>query len=655
MFKDREAGKAEHIADRLNQVKDNWGYLVEEHTASKREKLYRRLVGDATDLFRVDPDNRIGREYWSDIMYGNQGPLPYAQPAAPTGEPLWAFRQLDDLKNVHHFVDWWIDNRQVDYGDFGGGISDDTDLVEQWPGLALMGVDPDKLRASHMRLADSVYKNGMFTDGLSTIVTDELHSYEEGINSNSEALYINWGDPKVVERLMTTVKAYDRVIKVNPAGHLHIASSWFSGAKVYREGPWEWSKYYSYLLTHPGVLMGQFNADPTARKVVIGLADGLLAHGKQDKTGAWSFPDEINWRSDAERAALPANSAPMQLFWAAYRWTGDAKYLRPILASVDKSGIRAISDLNENLLDALNKRATWGADAVKKAESGKASDLELYLAWQTSGDKRWLEDLYGGEMQAASQRMYMMTEGHWWSDRVEIPSELLQRSRLGGIALKRNFMFPGHTVSWRFAEKDAAEQVAILVPGATPTHFKVIAYNTSGLPVKAAMTSWNVTAGQWRMTSGIDTKGADKADTGVTTRTVPLERSASVDVTFAPHQTTVMEFDLQTPATPVEGRPDIGIGADDLKLTGQTLQVTVHSLGAANAPAGTVTLVDAAGKVVASVASPPLKAPLDLTPKTASVKLTLPAGFNRRGATVHIALPSGAAEITQLNNTVPLP
>ena len=56
-----------------------------------------------------------------------------------------------------------------------------------------------------------------------------------------------------------------------------------------------------------------------------------------------------------------------------------------------------------------------------------------------------------------------------------------------------------------------------------------------------------------------------------------------------------------------------------------------------------------------AIPPPPLKAPLDLTPKTASVKLTLPAGFNRRGAAVHIALPNGAPEITQLNNTVPLP
>src|SRR5215469_7817748 len=324
--------------------------------------------------------------------------------------------------------------------------------------------------------------------------------------------------------------------------------------------------------------MGQFNADPTARKVVIGLADGILAHGKQNADGSWTFPDEINWRTDATRGTLPANSPPMQLMWAAWRWTGDKKYLTPILASVDKSGIKAISDLNENLLDALDKRSTWGADAVKKAAAGKADALELYLAWETSGDKKYLETLYGDEMRAANQRMYMMTEGHWWVDRVEVPSEYLQRSRLGGIALKRNYIYPGHTVSWRFAEPEGAEQVAILVPGATQNRFKVIAFNTSDHPIKATMTTWNVTAGQWTMTSGIDTTGQDKADKDVQTKQVALERSSPLEVSFGPRQTTVMEFELQTPATTQpERRPDIGIGKDDLVLTGRELTVKVHS------------------------------------------------------------------------------
>jgi len=58
VLKDRDKAKAEHIQDRLNQVKDNWAFLVEEHTTSKRQGLYRRLYADITDLLRVIPTIR---------------------------------------------------------------------------------------------------------------------------------------------------------------------------------------------------------------------------------------------------------------------------------------------------------------------------------------------------------------------------------------------------------------------------------------------------------------------------------------------------------------------------------------------------------------------------------------------------------------------
>jgi hypothetical protein len=650
VFKDRQAGLSEHIADRLNQVKDNWGYLVEEHTASKRESLYDRVVTDATDLLRVDPDNKIGREYWADIAFNSQGPLPFTQPIPPPGVPLWAFRQLEDLKLVHRFVDWWIDNRQVPFGDFGGGISDDTDLLEQWPGLALMGVEPERLRASHTALADAAYKDHMFTDGLATIATDELHSYEDGINSNSEAMYIGWGDPKVVERLMTTVAAFPRIIQTNGAGHLHFKTSWFSGAKVYSEGPWEWQKDQSVLVMHPGLLMADFNGDPTSRKYVLGVADGLLAHAK----GEMALPDDINWRTDETRGFLPVNTPAMQILWGAYRLSGEARYAAPILSAEAKGGTRALTEFNENLLDVLGKRPAWSADAIKRGSGSGASNFDRYLAWQADGDKTHLEALYGDEIRTANQHMYMHTEGHWWSDRVEIPSEYLQRSRLGGVALKRNWIWPGATVSWAFDRPDAAEQVAILMPGSTPTHFKVIAFNTADRPVKAAMTGWTVTAGDWTMTSGVSAKGDDVAD-APQTRTVPLEKSSSVDVVFAPRTTTVIEFTLAKAGPPTETRADLGIGVDDVRRKGRDLAVTVHSLGALDAPAGRVWIEDAAGKTVAAGKTPPLKAPTDLKPKTAVVKLALPAGFEARGAKVRVALPDGVREITQLNNSVPLP
>jgi hypothetical protein len=258
-----------------------------------------------------------------------------------------------------------------------------------------------------------------------------------------------------------------------------------------------------------------------------------------------------------------------------------------------------------------------------------------YIAWQMSGDKKYLEDLYADEIQTASQRMYMVTEGHWWSDRVELFSDLLQRSRLGGMALRRNQMFPGHLVSWRFGAPTEAESVAILIRDPLPTKFAVEAYNLSAKPIKATMTGWMIAPGTWKMSGK-----------GIKTRTFTFERSAGVNLVFAPYRTTLVNFELVSPEPSTADRPDIGIGPDDVKLEAGKVAVTVHSLGAVDASAGTATLLDAKGRTLASVAIPPIAAPLDLEPRTARIELPLKPGAVR----VRIVLDGGVREVTRLNN-----
>ena len=275
------------------------------------------------------------------------------------------------------------------------------------------------------------------------------------------------------------------------------------------------------------------------------------------------------------------------------------------------------------------------------------------MAWQATGDKKYLEALHADGIQAKAQREYMNTEGHWWSDRVEAPSEFLQRARLGGIALKRNQSWPGHTVSWRFAQPDAAEQVALLVHAPSPDRFKVIAYNLGTRAVDAEMSTWNVTAGQWRMTSGVDRDGDDRIDGKATTRDLALERSASTTLRFAPGQSQVFEFELVQAGTPVEQRADLGIGRSDVRVEGGQVQVTVHSLGHVATSVGVAVLEDAKGRALARVEIPSLPAPSDLVPKTTTISLPLPAG-DHSGLRVRVMQADGAAEVTQRNNLVVL-
>jgi hypothetical protein len=259
-----------------------------------------------------------------------------------------------------------------------------------------------------------------------------------------------------------------------------------------------------------------------------------------------------------------------------------------------------------------------------------------------SGDTKYLESLYGDEIITANNRMYMVTEGHWWSDRVELFTDELQRSRLGGMALRRNQFVPGHVVGWRFADPDGAGKVGILVPGALPNKLEVIAYNLDDQPLAATMVGWGVAPGVWKVTQN----GA--------VRHVEFEKSRGLDVTFAPHVTTELSLELETPGQPLWDRPDIGIGAADVHVAKGSIRVTVHSLGSVAAPPSTLTLVDGSGHVLASAKVPAIPAPLDLLPKTAQATLHFGSRVPTAGARVRVELAGGGREITQLNNEIVL-
>lgn len=655
VFKSREDAAIEHVADRFEQVRDNLSFLVEERPQNRRLRLHDRYMRDLEDILRVDPDHEQARFHWAETNPGQPWPA-FEQPQAPEGTPLWAFRQMEHMRLLRHFMEWWIDNRQSEYGDFGGGLSDDTDMTNQWPGAALMGLMPDKITTSLNRMTDAIYRLGMVTDGLPTIRTDELHVYEEGQNSDAQSMYLSWGDPTVVDRLMTTARNYSRIIETNPAGHTHFVSNYFSATDVVREGIWEWSKPHSYLILHAALLLGEYNGDPTMRSLILAMSDHYLAHGEQDAQGDWTFPAEIHWRSDEARGSLESGDiGPYQMFWAAWRWTGDEKYLLPLEARVRARGVQSLEMLNANVLDELGRREDWGQALLERASERSATGYPLYAAWQMTGDAAWLERLYADEIQRANQRMYMMTEGHWWSDRVEVYSEFLQRVRLGGMALRRNQTFPGQTVSWRFAADQDAETVAIMMPSATPDRFTVIAFNGSDREISAEMTGWNVTGGRWTVRSGVDRNGDNAIDGRADTREVALERSRSTSLTFAPGVTTIHEFVLaEASGGAVQDRPDLAIGPRTTRVENGVLHVQVFNQGVRPAPAAAVILEDAGGREIARGRSEALAAADDLNPKSVEVAIPLPADFSANGHRLRLVADGDIEEVTLLNNVVTL-
>ena len=664
VFKPREAARAEHEIDRFTQARDSYAMLVEEHPYGPKFNLWVRFENDLKDLLRVNPDHVLGRQYAA-VAMGAPRP-PFIQPEPPAGVPLWAFRQVTQLGLVEKFVTWYVDHRQIANGELGGGISDDTDLTNMWPGVALMGGAPEKLADSIRRLLDAAYANGMFTRGLPTIQADELHSYEEGINCLGQNLILNYGSPRQLERAMETARGFESITGINAAGHRHIRTSYYSGSKMAEEGPWGWSKSYSYLVAQPGLLLVDYNGSPAAKKIILELADGLLAHRHADEYGKSALPSAIHFADDRDGVAVRGN-LPWPLLWGAWKFSGNREYLDPIL----NGGPAALNAVNANALDLLGLREEWSA-RVLAGERGRPIETRRsdgrdrprnnnyrsastdHVTWQLTGDKKVLEKIYGEQIEETVLQEFINTEGSLWIDRVGVPFAELQRARLGGIALTRGATFPGHAVSWRFAAPATAESVAILIPNATATSFKVIACNLAATPVQATMTGWNIDPGVWEITQGLDTDDDDVADQRIEARTAAFGRSRSVELSLAPRATTVLTFKLKTAGTPYWARPDLGIDPEDVRVAGNEVHVTVHGLGSVTSPETTVVLRDRTGKVRVTGKLASLPAPNDLLPKTGRVILKLPVGIEPRGCTVEVNPDHASEEITALNNVVKL-
>ncbi|HWY99691.1 MAG TPA: LamG-like jellyroll fold domain-containing protein [Edaphobacter sp.] len=652
IFKPWKDALPEHVSDRLTQVRDNYANLVEESVNSRKLNIFNRVDADMTDLLRVDPENDLGRKYWNEMNHEQIKP-PFSPPKAPAGVPEWAFLQTTDLGYLDRLINWYIDNRQISDAEFGGGLSDDSDFLNWWPGLAFMGADHDKLKHSLLRTLDEMYATNMFTNGLATAQYDELHSYEDGINVLGQAMMIDFGSPKQIERAMETSRRLGWLTGINVAGQRQVRSSYYSGTKMAEGGVWGWGKGRSYMVFHPALELVLYNGMPETRKMVTEIADGFLAHRHLDANGKYGMHYAVNFHTNED---LSDGNTPWFMLWAAYRWTGDKKYLVPFGDNPPDS-LRLI---NSDALDMLNVRDTWGKQLLqtaapdRRSDSGTASETNLHLAWQLTGDTKNLDKLYASQIETAVNREFINREGSLWIDRVYFNNGELQRARLGGVALMRNYVYPGNVVSWKFDAPATGQSVGILVPEGTPDHIKIIAYNLDAAAVKAKMTGWEIDPGKWEITQGVQGASADGALQDVGTRTEVFERSRDLDITFPPHETTVIELKLVEKGVPYWTRPDLGIGEDDVKVEGGRVKVTVHSLGSVDAPASKVVLRDRAGKVLASAAVPAIKAPLDLFPKTAAVSLTLPAGAEWKGGSVTVESGGKVPEITQRNNRVPL-
>lgn len=602
IYKKAEDAKKEHIADRWVQVKDNYANLVEENPSNEHFNLFNRFLADLTDLLRVCPEHRLARVYWYDKFKTNPPEISLAQ--CPPQIPLWAWRQTEYMGYVKRYIRWWIDKRQIENGEFGGGLSDDRDLTAWWPGPALAGCMPEKIGKSLALEMEAFYDQGMFSNGLCAIQTDQLHTLEEGIQCLGQCLTLFPASPRYIERAMENVRGLYYVTGYNQAGHRHMLSGYYSGTRIAREAPWNYSASDSFHVFHPAYMLTRYNGSPKARTLILEMADAMMAHYHHGRLHVL-----VNVETDEDQIHERTREWP--LFYAAWKLTGNSDYLKPI----DKCYSR----------QPQNRLEEEGAE-----EQVAARYEELIVK--------------------AALREYINTDGQLWVDRGVIDIAQIQQDRIGGVGHERFSLYPRHYFRWHFPESRETD-VAVMVTFASEQKICFTAFNLSDEDIAAEWIPEDIVPGIW--TIQIGTGNRPETVNWQPKEERELEWLHGTKFRFAGGQYTKVELKLREQGIPYWERPDLAIDREDVLVKEDCIRVRVHNIGAVASCETTLILKSPNGEILRSSNIPPIPAPSDLYPKVIEIPLWT-RGLDLEGCEIILDPELKMKEITRMNNQIVL-
>lgn len=599
VYKTSEEAKKEHVEDRWIQVKDNYANLVEENPSNEHFNMFNRFLADIEDLLKVCPEHRLAREYWYDKFKTN--PPEYTYSRCPDGIPLWAWRQTEYMGYVKRYIRWWIDKRQIANGEFGGGLSDDGDLTAWWPGPALAGCMPEKIEESLTREMEAFYDQGMFSNGLCAIQTDQLHTLEEGIQCLGQCLTLVPDSVKYLERAMENARGLQYVTGYNEKGHRHVLSGYYSGTRIAREAPWDYSASDSFHVFHPTYMLVRYNGSPAAKKLVLETADSMLEHYYDGKMHVL-----VNVTTDEDQVHERTREWP--LFYAAWKFTGDKKYLAPIAP-------------------------------------------ELYEQQQERYDGENVEETvvrrYEDILRKAALREYINTDGQLWVDRGVIDIAILQQDRIGGVGHERFSLYPRHYFRWKF-KKSQETDVGILVTYGSEEKICLSAYNMTDQPITARMIMEDITPGVWKAILGTGNRLGEMEHISLE-KEMELEWMKGMEISFYPGCYTILTLELKEKSLDYEKRPDLAIDQEDVLVRDDCIRVKVHNIGGADSTETTLVLKDREGRILRHSNIPPIPAPSDLYPKMIEIPLWT-RGLDLEGCYIELDPEHRLKEITRTNN-----
>jgi hypothetical protein len=643
-FVAKEQALPEALAWRKLLMKSFYSLLSEPrpwgaYSKRPREDFYAssRYAAQCPELFltidqchALAPADDIVRQYREWVYLRNLDRLSdiAPPPEPPAGVPAWTWYPRLAWLEVRRIAQWWLDERLVPTGEFGGRVGDDTDLYQQFADLPFFedtGVGARILDAG-AKLAELADKENL-REGLNVHATDSLHAYEEGINHL--ALMARWfyGDPLYLERCMESARNMEALTILTEDGRRHFRDAERMGCEdLQKSRPPKVDGSTSPLMWHTALQVADYNRNPRTLKVLQEWADTWL---RFMSPGQWATDVEVLTGkvvgSQRDRPLYGGYSTQGVTFTWLYALTGQGRYIGPFLYYYRQA--KAPSPANVFLGDVY---CLGGLDALDQAAVRDLARYSPALALNVQGNPQPLIQATIGNPRNSQQGIETLYDARRWPDMYTTSHQFTDRvfpgllqyasiSYFGGFC-HRNKFNPTPAVSWEGFGTD----YAALVLRNRRDSVKLLVYSFASKPLTGRMRVWALAHGLYRLTVGPDADGDFQVDKIETDKSIELARADALPLAIHPGMVTVVTLEQQRELDPILARADLAIVQREVELRGGVLSGTVHNLGSADINDVVVAVIAEDGRVVSRTSLGRLAAPLDLVPKRLPFTLALP-------------------------------
>ncbi len=401
-----------------------------------------RLIAEASNAF---PKNRVLRMY-----LGHPIPWPIRYEPAQDA-PEWANLQREGLEKLADLIHWWIDHRQLDDGQFGGGWGDDVEMWRWWTPI-LIGFHDPKLAAAQERLSSGVFRQPHLTQGFTSRMTDVEHSNEDTTDTILPMMHLRPDDPVWKTRATRLAELMrQRWVGRNHRGQLQFKSIYFNAEKVDDNSARAFDTVYHPSVVQPTLLYWQRTNDSSLTTLFaewLKLWVDATARAENGKP-AGILPSAVHWPDGTIASPhrpwwepFPANHNDQLYNWPgasrlmtstlllAWHMTGDQQYLAPIhsMAAIrlkhqgqssnaqPGSEAWAAGRISGALSDTLAKYRFLTGDA--RYDNLLASDASGYVQFRLNAQTKPLVNALRKNAEAFRSNWEAYTAEMRWTDRV---------------------------------------------------------------------------------------------------------------------------------------------------------------------------------------------------------------------------------------------